>query len=79
VVSFNALLQEHVPGQFLGRVFAVLQQLESSATVLAVLLAASLAHVLTPQGIFFAAGLTYISLIAASVRMRGGRVLMRTF
>ncbi len=78
VVSFNALLQEHVPGHFLGRVFAVLQQLESSATVLAVLLAALLAHVLTPQGIFLAAGVTYISLIAASVRMRGGRVLMRT-
>jgi len=78
VVSFNALLQEHVPGHFLGRVFAVLQQLESSATVLAVLLAAALEHVLTPQGIFFAAGVTYLSLIAASARMPGGRVLMRT-
>jgi MFS family permease len=78
VVSFNALLQEHIPQQFLGRVFAVSQQLESMATVLAVLLASSLARVLPAREIFVAASLVYLVLILVCACTSGGRTLART-
>jgi MFS family permease len=78
VVSFNTLLQEHVPKHLLGRVFAVSRQLETSATVLAVLLASLLARRLAPQSIFLVAALAYVAMLAASLLTPAGRTLVKT-
>jgi MFS family permease len=75
IVNSNALLQECVSRAFSGRVFALLRQVESAATVAAVLWASALQKRMPASHIFLSAALVYLTCLALSRRLPGGREL----
>lgn len=77
-VPFQSLCQALVDEQFLGRVFAIVQQVESLALLLATLLAVALHRLWPSPRIFLVAGLVYLAAAAFSATTRAGRALLAT-
>ncbi len=77
-VASVSLIQESVAQSHMGRVFAIIEQTESSATLLAILGAVLLQRLLPPERIFTVAAIFYfvfVSLVLISTR---GHNILRT-
>jgi MFS family permease len=78
VVPYNAMVQELVDRDYLGRIFAVARQTEGLALLLAMACAIVLSRQLSAERIFTIAGLLYLLMVATSILTEGGRQLLRT-
>lgn len=76
VVAFYTILQTVVEERFLGRIFSVVKQTESLATVFAMFAVMLLQDAFKSYQIFIAAGLIYLGCTAASTLSRGGKSLL---
>ncbi|MEM9553206.1 MAG: MFS transporter [Acidobacteriota bacterium] len=76
IVPFYSILQTVVDERFLGRIFALVQQSEAAALLVAMAAAALLARHVESHSIFAIAGVAYAALAAAATRTRGGRALL---
>ena len=74
-VASHSLLQTHVEERFLGRVFALINQSENLAMLLAMGGAVLLQSRLASQGILLGAGLVYLITVMSSAVTPGGRRL----
>ena len=77
-VSAYSILQTRVEEAYLGRVFALVNQAENLAMLLAMGVAMALGSVLSSQLIFLAAGVLYLSTVALTSLTRNGRALWAT-
>lgn len=75
-VTSHSILQTKVAEAYLGRVFALVNQAENLAMLLAMSVAMGLGSALSSQLIFLAAGLLYLSAVAMSSLSAGGRALL---
>lgn len=76
VVTFYTIMQTVVEERFLGRMFSVVKQTESLATVFAMCVVMLLQGAFESYQIFIAAGLVYLGCTAASTLSRGGKSLL---
>ncbi len=76
-VASVSLIQESVAQSHLGRVFAIIEQTESSATLLAILGAVLLQRLLSPERIFTAAAIFYFLFVGLSLLSTRGHNILR--
>lgn len=77
-VASVSLIQESVAQSHLGRVFAIIEQTESSATLLAILGAVLLQRVLSPERIFTTAAVFYFVFVGVVLLSTRGHNILRT-
>jgi MFS family permease len=78
MVTMHSILQQRVPGEMLGRIFASLRQVEDLAMVFAMGAVILMRDTIAPDRVFAILGLLYLLIVVATAGTRGSKMLRNT-